>query len=155
MSGDLKMEKAKVDDTVKVHYTGKFEDGTVFDSSIERDPLEFTLGKKMVIPGFEAAATGMSPGETKTIKIPAEEAYGPRHEEMVMEVARASMPPEIQPEVGQILQIGQSQDQMLQVMVAEVTEESVILDANHPLAGRDLVFEIELVEIVEAGSESA
>jgi peptidylprolyl isomerase len=152
MSGDLKMEKAKADDTVKVHYTGKFEDGTVFDSSAGRDPLEFTLGKRMVIPGFEAAALGMSPGETKTVNIPAEEAYGPRREEMVMEVARASMPSDIQPEVGQILQIGQSQDQMLQVMVAEVTEESVILDANHPLAGMDLVFEIELVEIVEPGS---
>lgn len=149
------MEKAKVDDTVKVRYTGKFEDGTVFDSSEGRDPLEFTLGKRMVIPGFEAAATGMSPGETKTVKIPAEEAYGLRREEMVMQVARASMPPDIQPEVGQILQIGQSQDQMLQVMVAEVTEESVILDANHPLAGMDLVFEIELVEIVEPGSASA
>jgi len=145
------MEKAKADDTVKVHYTGKFEDGTVFDSSAGRDPLEFTLGKRMVIPGFEAAALGMSPGETKTVNIPAEEAYGPRREEMVMEVARASMPPDIQPEVGQILQIGQSQDQMLQVMVAQVTEESVVLDANHPLAGMDLVFEIELVEIVEAG----
>lgn len=148
------MERAKADDTVKVHYTGKFEDGTVFDSSIDRDPLEFTLGKRMVIPGFEAAALGMSPGETKTVKIPAEEAYGPRHEEMVMELSRESMPPEIQPEVGQVLQIGQSSDQMLQVVVAEVTEESVILDANHPLAGMDLVFEIELVEIVEAGSAS-
>jgi len=154
MSGDFKMERAKADDTVKVHYTGKFEDGTVFDSSIDRDPLEFTLGKRMVIPGFEAAALGMSPGETKTVKIPAEEAYGPRHEEMVMELSRESMPPEIQPEVGQVLQIGQSSDQMLQVVVAEVTEESVILDANHPLAGMDLVFEIELVEIVEAGSAS-
>ncbi|HII05826.1 MAG TPA: peptidylprolyl isomerase [Methanotrichaceae archaeon] len=149
------MEKAKVDDTVKVHYTGKFEDGTVFDSSMGRDPLEFTLGKKMVITGFEAAAMGMGPGEKKTVKIPAEEAYGPRHEEMVMEVPRAGMPPEIKPEVGQILQIGQSQDQMLQAVVAEVTEESVVLDANHPLAGRDLVFEIELVEIIEPSSESA
>jgi peptidylprolyl isomerase len=146
------MEKAKADDTVKVHYTGKFEDGTVFDSSEGRDPLEFTLGKGMVIPGFEAAAMGMSPGETKTVNIPAEEAYGPRREDMVMEVARASMPPEIQPEVGQVLQIGQSQDQMLQVMVTQVTEESVVLDANHPLAGMDLVFEIELLEIAEDGS---
>jgi peptidylprolyl isomerase len=148
MSGDFKMEKAKADDTVKVQYTGKFEDGTVFDSSAGRDPLEFTLGKRMVIPGFEAAAMGMSPGEKKTVNIPAEEAYGPRREDMVMEVDRANMPSDIQPEVGQILQIGQSQDQMLQVMVTQVTEESVILDANHPLAGMDLVFEIELVEIV-------
>ena len=146
------METAKTDDTVKVHYTGKFEDGTVFDSSEGRDPLEFTLGKRMVIAGFEAAALGMAPGETKTVKIPAEEAYGPRHEEMVMEVARASMPVEIEPQVGQVLQIGSSQDQMIQVVVAEVTEESVILDANHPLAGIDLVFEIELVEIVEPES---
>jgi len=146
------MEKAKADDTVKVHYTGKFEDGTIFDSSAGRDPLEFTLGKRMVIAGFEAAALGMSPGETKTVKIPAEEAYGPRHEEMVMEVARASMPVEIEPQVGQVLQIGSSQDQMIQLVVAEVTEESVILDANHPLAGIDLVFEIELVEIVEPES---
>ncbi len=151
------MEKAKADDTVKVHYTGKFEDGTVFDSSAERDPLEFTLGKGMVIPGFEAAALGMSPGERKTVKIPAEEAYGPRREDMVMELERGCMPPEIDPQVGQILQIGQSRDQMLQVVVAEVTEDSVILDANHPLAGKDLVFEIELVDIVgsESGSELA
>jgi len=146
------MEKAKADDTVKVHYTGKLEDGTVFDSSEGRDPLEFTLGKSMVIQGFEAAALGMSPGEKKTVKIPAEEAYGPRHEEMVMEVDRACMPPEIQPEVGQVLQVGQSRDQMFQVVVAEVTEESVVLDANHPLAGMDLFFDIELVEIVGAGS---
>ncbi|HPJ30626.1 MAG TPA: peptidylprolyl isomerase [Methanothrix sp.] len=151
------MEKAKADDTVKVHYTGKFEDGTVFDSSAERDPLEFTLGKGMVIPGFEAAALGMSPGERKTVKIPAEEAYGPRREDMVMELERGCMPPEIDPQVGQILQIGQSRDQMLQVVVAEVTEDSLILDANHPLAGKDLVFEIELVDIVgsESGSELA
>ena len=142
------MDKAKADDTVKVHYTGKFEDGTVFDSSEGRDPLEFTLGKKMVIPGFEAATMGMSPGEKTTVNIPAEEAYGHHREDMVMEVARSNMPPEIQPEVGQVLQIGQSQDQMLQVMVAQVTEESVVLDANHPLAGMDLVFEIELLEIV-------
>ncbi|MDF0592982.1 peptidylprolyl isomerase [Methanotrichaceae archaeon M04Ac] len=146
------MESAKADDVVKVHYTGMLEDGTVFDSSMERDPLEFTLGKNMVIPGFEAAALGMAPGEKKTVNVPAEEAYGPRHEEMVMEVSRSSMPPEIEPEVGQILQIGQSQDQMLQVVVAEVSEESVILDANHPLAGMTLVFEIEMVEIVGAGS---
>ncbi len=153
----MKMEKAKADDTVKVHYTGKFEDGTVFDSSAERDPLEFTLGKGMVIPGFEAAALGMSPGERKTVKIPAEEAYGPRREDMVMELERGCMPPEIDPQVGQILQIGQSRDQMLQVVVAEVTEDSLILDANHPLAGKDLVFEIELVDIVgsESGSELA
>lgn len=149
------MERAKADDIVKVHYTGKLEDGTVFDSSADREPLEFTLGKRMVIPGFEEAAMGMSPGETKTVKVPAEEAYGPRREDMVMEVARSNMPPEIEPEVGQVLQIGQSQDQMLQVVVTEVTEESVVLDANHPLAGMDLVFDIELVEIVEPGSESA
>ncbi|MGC9515753.1 FKBP-type peptidyl-prolyl cis-trans isomerase [Methanocrinis sp.] len=149
------MERAKADDIVKVHYTGKLEDGTVFDSSADREPLEFTLGKRMVIPGFEEAAMGMIPGETKTVKVPAEEAYGPRREDMVMEVARSNMPPEIEPEVGQVLQIGQSQDQMLQVVVTEVTEESVVLDANHPLAGMDLVFDIELVEIVEPGSESA
>jgi len=147
------MEVAKADDVVKVHYTGMLEDGTVFDSSMEREPLQFTLGKSMVIPGFEAAAFGMAAGETKTVTVPAEEAYGPRREEMVMEVSRSSMPPEIEPEVGQILQIGQSQDKMLQVVVAEVTEESVVLDANHPLAGMTLVFEIEMVEVV--GAESA
>jgi len=146
------MERAKADDTVRVHYTGRFEDGTVFDSSEGGDPLEFTLGRGMVIPGFEAAAMGMSPGEKKTVKIPTEEAYGPRRQDMVMEVDRSCMPPEIQPEVGQILQIGQSRDQMLQVVVAEVTEDFVVLDANHPLAGMDLVFEIELVDIVGAGS---
>ena len=142
------MERAKAGDAVRVHYAGRLEDGTVFDSSAGKEPLEFTIGNGMVIPGFEAAVVGMSPGERKRVKIPPEEAYGPRRQEMVMEVERRCIPQEFEPEVGQVLQIGGSRERMLQVAVSEVTESSVFLDANHPLAGKALLFEVEMVEIL-------
>lgn len=148
------MERAKVGDAVRVHYMGRLEDGTVFDSSVDRSPLEFTLGEGMVIPGFEAAALGMRTGEAKIVTIPPEKGYGPRREELVMEVDRGCVPSEYEPQAGQVIQIGQSRRQMLQVVVADVTEEKVFLDANHPLAGKTLVFEIEMVEIVEGGEDA-
>ena len=141
------MVQAKPGDTVKIHYTGKLDDGTVFDSSVNREPLEFTLSGGQVIPGFDQAVVGMSPGETKTQKIPMDQAYGPYREEMVVEISRQQMPPDMQPEIGQQLQIQQPDGQSVPVMVTEVTDATVTLDANHPLAGEDLTFEIELVDI--------
>lgn len=142
------MIQAKPGDTVKIHYTGKLEDGTVFDSSVNREPLEFTLNGGQVIPGFEQAVVGMMPGESKTQKIPMEEAYGPYRSEMVIEVSRQQLPADLQPEVGQQLQVQQPNGQAVPVFVTEVTDATVTLDANHPLAGEDLTFDIQLVEIV-------
>lgn len=141
------MVQAKSGDTVKIHYTGRLEDGTVFDSSAEREPLEFTISGGQVIPGFEQAVLGMTLGESKTEKIPMDQAYGPRREEMVLEVSREQIPPDINPEVGQQLQIQQANGQIIPVSVKEVTDSQITLDANHPLAGEDLTFEIQLVEI--------
>jgi peptidylprolyl isomerase len=138
--------KAKKGDNVKVHYTGRLEDGTVFDSSHDREPLEFTLGEGQVIQGFETAVDGMAEGETKTTKIPAEEGYGDRREEMVIELERGKVPSDIQPEVGQNLQIQLQNGEQLPVVVTAVEDEKVVIDANHPLAGKTLVFDIELVE---------
>jgi len=142
------MAQAKNGDTVTVHYTGKLEDGTVFDSSVNRDPLQFTLGEDLLIPGFEQAVLGMSAGESKTAKVSADQAYGPHREEMVVEIDRQEFPPHFQPEVGQQLQIPQSDGRTTQLIVTDVSEQKVTLDANHPLAGRDLIFDIQLLEIV-------
>lgn len=141
------MAQAKAGDTVKVHYTGKLDDGTVFDSSADREPLEFTIGAGGIIPGFEQAVVGMSLGESKTEVIPTDQAYGPHSEEMVVVVDRQQMPPEIEPEVGQQLQLQQQNGQVLPVVITDVSGAAVTLDANHPLAGEDLTFDIKLVEI--------
>ena len=141
------MTQAKNGDKVKVHYTGKLEDGTVFDSSLNDEPLEFTIGEGDLIPGFELAVVGMIPGDSKTEKIPADQAYGPHIDEMVMEVEREYMPTDFEPEVGQQLQVRQSDGEVIPVIITEVSDSSVTLDANHPLAGMDLIFEIQLVEI--------
>ena len=141
------MSQAKIGDTVKTHYTGKFNDGTVFDTSTDRDPLQFTIGEKQVIPGFEQAVIGMTPGEEKTTNVPVDSAYGPHHKEMVLEVDRNQFPKDLEPKVNQQLQIRQENDQTIIVTVTEVSESNVILDANHPLAGKDLIFDIQLVEI--------
>jgi peptidylprolyl isomerase len=141
------MTHAKEGDTVKVHYTGKLEDGTVFDSSVERAPLEFTIGGGQVIPGFEQAVVGMEPGETKTATIPPDEAYGPHRDDMVIEVEKSQFPEEVDPEPGQQFQIRQPDGRALIVTVSNVTEETVMLDANHPLAGQPLTFDIQLVAI--------
>lgn len=141
------MAQAKHGDTVKVHYTGKLDDGTVFDSSTDRDPLEFTIGAGNIIPGFEKAVVGMAQGESKTEIIPTEQAYGPYMEEMVVTIDRQQMPPEIEPEVGQQLHIQQPDGQLLPVMVTNISNGNVTLDANHPLAGENLTFDIKLVDI--------
>lgn len=142
------MAQAKLGDRVKVHYTGKFVDGTVFDSSNEREPMEFTIGGMQVIPGFEQAVLGMSPGDSKTEKVACEDAYGLKRDDMIVEVERQYIPKEINPEVGQLLEMQRSDGQTIPVRVTEVSENTITLDANHPLAGKDLVFEIILVEIL-------
>ena len=142
------MAQAKDGDTVKVHYTGKLEDGTVFDTSINRDPLQFTIGEEQVTADLELAVVGMNPGESKNIKIPADKAYGPYCNEMVLVVARSEFPEDLKPVVGQKLQIRQEDDEGIAVMVTHVSESSVTLDANHPLATKDLTIDIHLVEIV-------
>ena len=138
---------AKNGDTVKVHYTGTLEDGTVFDSSMEGEPLEFTLGAGKMIPGFEDAITGMQVGQSKTLTIPAEEAYGPRRADRVFLVEREQLPEGLNPQVGQRLQMLQTEGPTITVIVTEVFETAIVVDANHPLAGKDLTFEIELLEI--------
>lgn len=144
--GDI-MTQANVGDKVKVHYTGKLEDGTVFDTSNNRDPLQFTLGKGQVIPGFEQAIVGMAPGESKTTKIPATDAYGPYKKELVVEVNKTELPKDLNVQIGQQLQINQPNGQTVLVTTTQVTESKVTLDANHPLAGKDLTFDIKLVEV--------
>ena len=144
---DNETGQAQIGDTVKVHYTGTLDDGTVFDSSLERDPLEFTIGEGKLIPGFEEAVIGMSEGESKTVEIPADKAY-PYNEELVFVVDRDQLQPDLQPEVGQQLQFQREDGQIVIFTVIDVSELSVTLDGNHPLAGEDLTFEIQLVEIL-------
>ena len=141
------MAEAKNGDTVKIHYTGKLDDGTVFDTSVERDPLQFTVGEGKLIPDFEQAVVGMNPGESKTIQIPAENAYGPHHQEMIMVVERSQFPDDLKPEVGQQLQVRQPDGSTFVVKVTDVSESNVTLDGNHPLAEKDLAFDIQLAEI--------
>ena len=142
------MTQAKDGDTVRIHYTGRLQDGTVFDSSSDREPLQFSIGSGQVIPGFEEAVTGMTIGEKKKAQIPCNKAYGERNPSMVMVVDKKHVPPEIDPEVGQRLQVGSPDGQLLAVTIVEVGDENITLDANPPLAGEDLTFDIELVEIV-------
>jgi FKBP-type peptidyl-prolyl cis-trans isomerase 2 len=146
------MQQVKKGDTIKVHYHGKLNDGSTFDSSEGREPLEFEVGGGMVIPGFDTGVTGMAPGEKKTIVIPADEAYGQKQDEMIMEFPRDRFPADMVPEVGMQLNMSNGSGQNFPVTIAEVGDEAVLLDANHPLAGQDLTFDLELVEIV--GSKS-
>ena len=141
------MAQAKVGDMVSVHYTGKLEDGTVFDSSEGHEPLQFEIGTSSVIPGFEHAVVGMEPGESKNAKVPAEQAYGQREQDRVVEVERAQLPPDLSLRVGQRLKLTDQQENSTYVTVTEMSDSLVKLDANHPLAGQDLFFDIELVAI--------
>lgn len=141
------MQQVKKGDTVKVHYHGKLTNGTTFDSSEGREPLEFEVGGGMVIPGFDEGVTGMAIGEKKTIHIPAEQAYGPKQEEMIMEFPRDRFPADMVPEVGMQLNMSNGSGQNFPVTIAEVREAVVVLDANHPLAGEELIFDLELVSI--------
>ena len=142
------MAQAQAGDKVKVHYTGTFDDGTVFDSSDGRDPLEFTLGEGMVIPGFDEAITGMEPGEEKDVHIPVDKAYGPRRDDLSFSVPRSQVPDGMDPKVGDRLQVQRKDGEAAVVTVAAVDEDEITLDANHPMAGKDLNFKLNLVEIV-------
>ena len=138
---------AKDGNTVKVHYTGKLDDGTIFDTSAERHPLEFTIGAGQMIPGFEEAVRGMQVGQVKTVTLPPEKAYGPHHKDMVLVVEREQLPPELHPAVGQQLQMQQQDGRVGVVLVTDVSETTITVDANHTLVGKALTFEIELVEM--------
>jgi len=134
-------------DLVKVHYTGKLEDGTVFDSSKDREPLEVAMGKGRVIPGFEKGILGMAKGDNKTITLPPDEAYGQVRNDLIIEVKKADIPDNIEPKVGLNLQMKQTGGEVINLVVSEIGDETVTLDANHPLAGKTLIFDIEVVEI--------
>jgi peptidylprolyl isomerase len=141
------MSQAKSGDTVKIHYTGTLDDGTQFDSSKDRDPLEFEVGSGQVIPGFDKAVEGMSVGDEKSVNIASDDAYGPHHAQMVQEVPKSALPQGLEPETGMGLQAQGQDGQPINLLVTEVNENSITVDANHPLAGKDLNFDIELVAI--------
>lgn len=140
------MSVIKKGDTIKVHYTGTLQNGEVFDSSRQREPLEFTLGKGQLIPGFENAVMGLSVGESTTTNIPSSEAYGEHNPEMELQIQKSQLPEGMQPEVGMQLQLNQENGQPIPVRVTNIEGEEVTIDANHPLAGKDLTFDIEVIE---------
>lgn len=142
------MAQVKAGDKIKVHYHGKLTNGQTFDSSEGREPLEFEVGSGQVIKGFDDGVTGMAVGDKKTIEIPADEAYGPRNEEMVIDMPKERFPAEMVLELGMPLMMTDGQGQNFQVVITEIKENTVMLDANHPLAGQTLIFDLELVEIV-------
>lgn len=147
------MQQVKSGDTVKVHYHGKLTDGTTFDSSEGREPLEFEVGSGMVIAGFDSGVSGMSVGEKKTIEIPVDEAYGTKQDDLLMEFPKSNFPADMLPEVGMQLNMSNGSGQNFPVVIREVKDDVVVLDANHPLSGEDLVFDLELVEIVAPKSK--
>jgi peptidylprolyl isomerase len=141
------MSQAKSGNTVKIHYTGTLDDGTEFDSSAGREPLEFAIGNGQVIPGFDSAVDGMTVGDSKTVTIPAGEAYGERHDQLVQEVPKTALPDDMKAEVGTQLQSKGPDGQVMNLLVTAVEVESITVDGNHPLAGQALTFAIELVEV--------
>jgi FKBP-type peptidyl-prolyl cis-trans isomerase 2 len=142
------MQQVQNGDKIKVHYHGKLRSGETFDSSDGREPLEFTVGSGQVIKGFDEGVKGMKVGDKKTVEIAVGDAYGEKQQEMMIEFPKEQFPADMNPEVGMQLMMSNGSGQNFPVTVAEVKEESVILDANHPLAGQDLIFDLELVEIV-------
>jgi peptidylprolyl isomerase len=141
------MSQAKSGDSVKIHYTGTLDDGTQFDSSAGRDPLAFELGSGQVIPGFDKAVDGMAVGESKSVNIPAEDAYGPHHEQMIQEVPRDALPADLETTEGMSLQAQGPDGQVVNLVITAVNDDSITVDGNHPLAGKALNFDIELVSI--------
>jgi peptidylprolyl isomerase len=146
------MQQVQSGDTVKVHYHGRLTDGTTFDSSEGRDPLEFQVGSGMVIAGFDNGVVGMIVGDKKTVHIAVDDAYGPKNPDMIIEFPKEQVPADMPMEVGMRLNLNNSQGQVVPVVITEIQEAAILLDANHPLAGEDLVFDIELVEIIGAPS---
>jgi FKBP-type peptidyl-prolyl cis-trans isomerase 2 len=143
------MSQVKENNTVKVNYTGKLSDGQVFDSSEGKEPLEFTLGKGQLIPGFEKGLIDMKVNEKKTITIAKDEAYGEINKDLIQEVKKTELPQDMTPEVGMGLVSKTPDGQEMNLLVIEVKEESIVIDGNHPLAGKDLIFDLEVVEILE------
>lgn len=141
------MSQVKDGDTVKVHYTGSLKNGEVFDTSKEKDPLEFTLGQGQLIPGFEKAVAGLNVGDTTKVEIPSAEAYGEERDDLIINVPKDQLPGDVTPQVGMQLQVNQPNGQPVPVRVTDISETELTLDANHPLAGKDLTFEIELVAV--------
>ena len=141
------MSQVKENDRVKVHYTGKLANGEVFDSSLEREPMEFQVGQGQLIPGFEKGIIDMKVNEKKTLVIPSEEAYGEARKELIQEVPNDKLPPEIKPEVGMGLVSTTPEGQEIQLVVKEVKDNAIVVDGNHPLAGQELTFEIEVIDI--------
>ena len=141
------MQQVKKGDTIQVHYHGTLTDGSIFDSSTGREPLEFEVGGGMVIEGFDNGVVGMAIGEKRTVQIPADQAYGPKNDDMVMEFPIDRFPADLVPEVGMQLNMSNNQGEQFPVVIVEVADEHVLLDANHPLAGKDLIFDLELVSI--------
>jgi peptidylprolyl isomerase len=139
---------AKTGDKVRVHYTGKLDDGTIFDSSAEAEPLEFVLGEGQILPGFEAAILGLGTGESRTFKIPADEAYGPHRDDHVVTLPLDELPSYLRPKLGDVMEIQQPGGKILAVRITSLTDTEIELDGNHPLAGQDLTFETTLVEIL-------
>jgi peptidylprolyl isomerase len=148
------MAQAQQDDTVKVHYRGTLQDGTVFDSSFKKEPMEFTIGQNMVIPGFEKGVVGMKVGQTHTINIAAPDAYGHYRDDLVIIVERSAFPSDANLKPGTVMKVHLGHGDDTNVTIKELTDENVVLDGNHPLAGEDLTFEIQLVELVRADTRA-
>lgn len=142
------MQKVQSGDKVKIHYHGTLKTGEIFDSSKDREPLEFTVGSGQVIKGFDEGVKGMHTGEKKTVEISVDDAYGEKNNEMIFEFPKDQFPADVHPEVGQQLMMSNGSGQSFPVTITEIKENSILLDANHPLAGQDLIFDLELVEIV-------
>jgi peptidylprolyl isomerase len=149
------MATAKSGDTVKVHYTGKLDTGVPFDSSIGEEPLVFKIGSGKLIPGFEEAVVGMSPGESKSVTIPPDRAYGRYRKDKVIEVDRKDLPEDIEPQIGMSLEVCSPSGQVISVQISDIVGDKVTLDANHPLVEQTLTFDIQLLEIVSEGAEQA
>jgi peptidylprolyl isomerase len=144
-----KMAQAKAGDKVRVHYEGQLSDGTIFDSSLEREPIEFILGQDTVIPGFEQAVLGMEAGESKDVSVPPEDGFGEYSEDLVVNIEKSMLPPDINPELGMQLEVSSEEEESPRVFtIADIAEDSLTLDGNHPLAGEEIAFKIELLEIL-------
>ncbi|MFC2038493.1 FKBP-type peptidyl-prolyl cis-trans isomerase [Chloroflexota bacterium] len=149
------LEQAETGDTVRVHYTGRLQNGEVFDTSAGSEPMEFTLGQDQMIPGFEQAVLGMQAGDNKTVTVPADEAYGPLRDDLMLEIGRDEIPEYLEPEVGTQLQSNQPDSSVIVFTITEVSDTTITIDGNHPLAGEELTFNIELVEIMKAVETSS
>lgn len=148
------MVKAKPGDTVKVHYKGFLADGSLFDSSIGKEPFEFTIGRKMVLPGFENTVIGMNEGDTRTLTIAAEDAYGHRREDLIVTISRSRIPPNTKPQLGSVMQVHLKEGEVMNVTIIDITDDTIMLDGNHPLAGKDLTYHIELLEVIPLITET-